>query len=82
MEPEIKHGQKVLVSFIPFLFKKPKIGDIILFKNKSKDLVKKVNSIKGNSYFVIGVNGKDSLDSRKLGHILLSDILAKVIYKL
>ena len=34
MEPTLLHGQTILVSNIPFLFLKPKIGDIVVIKNK------------------------------------------------
>ncbi len=83
MEPNILQGQTILVSSIPYLFFKPKIGDIVVIKN-NKYLVKRIARIDpsadGERYFVSGDNKKDSMDSRKLGWISREDIVGKVIY--
>lgn len=83
MEPRIRHGEFVLVSSLPYLFKNPKKGDIIAFKNKAKRvLIKRISEIKGENYFVLGDNRHDSLDSRKFGRILHQEIIGKVVAKL
>jgi len=33
MEPTIRNGEGVLVSSIPYLFSKPKVGDIVLIRH-------------------------------------------------
>lgn len=82
MEPQIKNGNLVLVSNIIYLFKSPKVGDIIAFKNfDGKILIKKITKKENEKYFVEGLNEKDSLDSNKFGMISRDLILGKVIYK-
>ncbi len=83
MEPFIKNNSLVLASGIPYLFKNPKVNDIVVFKDKEgKILIKRITKNKKNTYFVAGDNKNDSLDSRKLGDISKSQIIGKVIYKL
>jgi phage repressor protein C with HTH and peptisase S24 domain len=83
MEPHIVDSSSVLVSIIPFLFKSPKVSDIVVFKDKNgKILIKRIAGKEGDEYFVRGDNKSDSLDSRKLGNISRKQIIGKVIYKL
>ncbi|MEK7160284.1 MAG: S26 family signal peptidase [Patescibacteria group bacterium] len=83
MEPKIKDTDVVLVSFIPFLFKNPAVGDIVAFNNKGKQiLIKRIKKIENGRYYVRGDNKDDSLDSRNIGFISKSRILGQVIYKL
>jgi len=80
MQPIISSGQSVLVSSIPFLFKKPKVGDIVLIKGKDKKhLVKRIARIQNNTYFVTGDNPKDSLDSKDFGFVERKNIIAKML---
>jgi signal peptidase I len=81
MEPQIKSGETVLVSGIPYWFKTPKINDIVAFKDKKKVLIKRIVRITGDKYFVAGDNKKDSLDSRDFGFISRKQISGKVFYK-
>lgn len=83
MQPKIKDGQSVLVSEIPYLFKKPQINDIVAFKeNHGKVLVKRISEIKNGKYFIRGDNKKDSLDSRKFGTITRDQIIGEIMFKL
>ena len=82
MEPQFKNGDKVLASFIPFLFQSPKINDIVIFEYKNKAFVKRIKKITGKKYFVQGDNRNDSKDSRIFGEILKDQILGKFIFKL
>lgn len=83
MEPLIKFDEFVLASSLPYVFKNPQKGDIIVFKDKTrKTLIKRIIRIKGENYFVLGDNRRDSLDSRKFGWILRREILGKIIAKL
>lgn len=83
MEPFIGQNDTVLVSSIPYFFKDPKVKDIIVFRKKSdKYFIKRITKIKNGKYFVRGDNKKDSLDSRKLGLVQRSQIIAKFIYKI
>lgn len=83
MEPRIKNGQSVLASNTPYWFKKPKINDIVAFKDKTnKVLIKRITKIQNGKYFVQGDNQKDSLDSRRLGLISGNQIIGEIICKL
>jgi len=65
MSPFLKPGDNVLV----WRFAKPKIGDVIVFKVNDKHYVKRIEKIKGDQYFVLGDNKKESIDSKKFGWI-------------
>ncbi len=83
MEPALLNGGIVFVSSIPYLFSKPKVGDIVAFKIDNKVLIKRIMKINpspssGEKYFVKGDNKSDSLDSKSIGLINKKDILGKV----
>jgi nickel-type superoxide dismutase maturation protease len=83
MQPQIEDGQSVLVSEIPYWFKKPRINDIVAFKeNYGQVLIKRISEIRNGKYFVKGDNKEDSLDSRRFGVISGDKIIGKVIFKL
>jgi nickel-type superoxide dismutase maturation protease len=83
MEPQIKTGDTVLVSRVPYWFKIPKINDIVAFKdNNGKILIKRIVRIQNRKYFVQGDNRNDSLDSRRFGYISKKQIIGEFIYKL
>lgn len=84
MTPAIKDKTSVLISGIPYFFSNPKVGEIIVFKEKKtgKAFLKRIQKIKGNKYFVLGDNKRDSLDSNKIGWIQRKDIVGKVIFRI
>lgn len=77
MEPTIKNGQEILVSGLPFLFRDPKVNDLVAFKDADKWIVKRIKQIKDNQYLVEGDNKSDS---KKFGWIKKESILGRVIY--
>ena len=77
MEPTLKPGQEILVSSLPYLFQKPKTGDVVAFEDKDLFVVKRIKDIKDGKYLVKGDNQKDS---REFGWIERKRILGKVIY--
>ena len=79
MEPVIKFDDEVLVSSIPYLFNKPKIGDAVAFNYREKILIKRIRDLNGSNFLVQGDNLRDSLN---IGWIKKGDIIGKVIYKL
>lgn len=82
MEPHLKNQDIVLVSILPYLFKSPKINDVVAFEDKKrKIMIKRISQIKKSKYFVQGDNNKDSFDSRNFGEISKNQILGKLIYK-
>ncbi len=83
MEPQIKNGNTVLISGIFYLFRKPKVNDIIAFKNfDGKILIKRIRKEENGNFFIQGDNNKDSLDSRNFGMISKDKILGKIFYTL
>jgi len=82
MEPALLNGSSVLVSNIPYLFVKSKVGDIIAFKIEEKIFIKRIAKINGEKYFVKGDNTRDSRDSRKIGWVSKERIVGKVMFKL
>lgn len=82
MEPFLLDNQIVLTSPIPFIFSKPKVGDVVVFKVGDGIYIKRVKEIRNQKFFLIGDNKEDSLDSRKIGWIERKDIIGKVIHKI
>lgn len=80
MEPTIKSKQMVLASGLFYLFKKPRIGDIVAFREKDKVFIKRIQRVVRDKYFLTGDNRKDSLDSRTFGFISQEQILGKIIH--
>lgn len=78
MEPNFKMNQSVLVSGLPYLFKKPKIGDVIVFRDSKSDkrILKRIMKISSSMYLVGGDNKQDSKD---FGWIEKKDIYGKVV---
>lgn len=76
MEPTLENGSGVLISSLPFLFLRPKIGDIVASKKESKIFIKRVAKIKNDQYFLAGDNSKDSMD----GWFNRNKIIGKVIF--
>ena len=78
MEPAMKEGSFFIASSLPFLFSKPKKGDIILFQRDGKNIVKKINKVENDKYYVEGENITDSLD---FAPITRREIIGKLIFK-
>lgn len=82
MEPLLKNREKILVSEIPYLFKKPQPNDVVVVKLENNlILVKRIIKIVNGKYFVLGDNKKDSMDGRSFGNLSRKQILGKMIYK-
>lgn len=56
----------------------PKIGDVIIFKNQGKYLIKRIVKIKKSKVYVVGDNRSASV---KLTPIKIGDVVGKVILK-
>lgn len=79
MEPLYYSGNTVLASKIPYVFSRPKVGDIIIVQHKGTFFIKRIEKANHGRCFVIGVNKNDSLDSRKIGYIKNAQIKGKII---
>lgn len=77
MSPKIKDNSFFVASSIPYKINEPKIGDIILFKNKNKNIVKKIIKINNNMIFT---QGENLLDSKKFLPIMKNEVTGKVIW--
>ena len=77
MEPKISNGSFFIASGIPYKFGKPKIGDIILFKDSGETIVKKIVKIEKGKYTI---SGENKFDSKKFNSITKKDILGKIIF--
>lgn len=77
MMPILKPGQEILVSSLPYLFSKPKKGQIVAFKEGKKFIVKRIKMVAENKILVSGDNNNDS---KEFGWIGREKIIGKVIY--
>ena len=82
MDPAISHREEVLT--FSYIFTKPKVGDIIVFKHIVPPFIfcKRIKKIIKDEVWVEGDNRKESIDSRKFGFIKKQNIIGKVILKL
>ena len=91
METAIKERSTLLVSRYHYLFKKPKVGEIVVIRLNLQEgsiftqkgeryIIKRIDKINGDKVFVVGDNEKESVDSRKFGWINKCDIIGKVIF--
>ncbi|MCL4393141.1 S26 family signal peptidase [Patescibacteria group bacterium] len=81
MHPTIYNRNKILVSYIPYLFKNPKINDIIVAKHPYKNIyiVKRITKIEKGGYFIEGDYILSS-DSKEFNMIPKKLILAKLLF--
>ncbi len=77
MEPNLKEGQEILVSSLPYFFREPKVGEVIAFKNGDKFIVKRIRKVLGER---LQVKGDNKGDSKDFGWIEREKIIGKVIY--
>lgn len=81
MSPDFQEGDFVLIVTAPFIRKRLKAGDVIIFEHKLYGtLIKRIASLdpKTAGAYVEGTHS-ESLDSRRLGTIRQSTIRGKVI---
>lgn len=83
MSPMFNPKDVILASSLPYLFKNPKINDVIICKDprSGKTLVKRIQKVDNNEYFVTGDNKSQSTDSKTFGYIKRIDIAGQVVYK-
>ena len=81
MEPTLSEGDVVLISSLPYLFKNPKVGDVIILK-REKYIIKRITKADRGKFFVEGDNKNESTDSKDFGWVLKKEIFGKVIFKI
>jgi len=81
MQPLIKDGQLLFVNQWAYLFRRPRIGEVVVFRSPGgKELFcKRITAVNGSDYILHGDNPADSLDSRALGAISIKAILGRVV---
>lgn len=89
MNPTLKDGDTILVSGLSYILSKPKIGDLVVLKGDlprhgkaGRYIIKRIEKIKANKFYVLGDNPKESTDSREFGWIDRQKIVGKVIIKI
>ncbi|OHA46431.1 MAG: hypothetical protein A3A80_03505 [Candidatus Terrybacteria bacterium RIFCSPLOWO2_01_FULL_44_24] len=83
MAPAFLKGERLVISFLPYFFGGPKIGDVVVLRHpqqKNLLLLKRINDIKDNKYTVIGDN-LNGTDSRTFGLIDRKNIVGKFVAK-
>lgn len=82
MYPTYQDGDILLINRLAYLFSKPRVGDVIAAKDPrdKKILIKRIEKVNANKYFVVGDNKRHSTDSREFGMIERKDIIGKVMY--
>jgi len=82
LAPDYRHGDFVLVSKIPLLFRLPRPGEVIAFRQPGYGLlIKRVARLapQGGGLFVVGAQPQ-SVDSRQFGEVLPGQVIGKVIW--
>lgn len=74
MQPYLQEGDHVL----SLNFLRVRKGDVIVFKQDNKYLIKRIKKIAGKEYLLAGDNKKDSLEIKP---IQKNDIIGKVVFK-
>jgi nickel-type superoxide dismutase maturation protease len=80
--PTFRQGDFVLISKIPFRFKKLKEGDVIVFEQPIYGvMIKRISQVfeGGKLFYVLGTD-EFSVDSRQFGSVRLEALLGKVIW--
>ena len=81
LSPFLLEGDFVVVSKIPFVLRRIRAGDIVVFKQPGYGtLIKKVDhfSTDGNEIFVLGTH-PESTDSRQFGPLYRRQLIGKVV---
>ncbi len=84
MEPTLREGDQVVASPLPFLLRRPSVGDLVVLRHPFEDrfLVKRISRIEGHLVAVIGDNPRRSTDSRVFGPVPLDSLVGKVLLQL
>jgi phage repressor protein C with HTH and peptisase S24 domain len=77
MLPTLKPGRIVIATSIYFRLKN---DDVVIIYHNGLEKVKRIQSIKNGSIFVVGDNASQSTDSNVFGWLDKSEVKAKVIW--
>lgn len=80
MSPTLHPGQIIFVNRLSYLFKKPKVNDIVAAKIDKKVFIKRITKIEGSMIYLRGDNSNDSIDSKIFGFVSREQLIGKVLY--
>jgi nickel-type superoxide dismutase maturation protease len=79
MSPDFNEGDFVVVATLPFVLRRVRPGDVIVFEHGLYGtLIKRISAIENDGIVVTGTR-EDSLDSRRLGPIDPARVGGKVL---
>ncbi|MGR3275414.1 nickel-type superoxide dismutase maturation protease [Acaryochloris marina NIES-2412] len=81
MLPTLNPGDQVLIHLEAYQLTTPQAGEIVLARHPFQHqlyLIKRIQSVNNNSYFLIGDNAAESTDSRVFHAVSLDCIVGKV----
>lgn len=83
MQPFLNEGDRVVVFRWAYIFSRPKVGDVVVFRHSDRnEYIKRISAAaEKNEFVVAGDNKRDSMDSRKHGHVQRKAVIGKVIMK-
>jgi nickel-type superoxide dismutase maturation protease len=82
LSPQIREGDYVVITTIPFFLNRLRPGDVIVFRHPSYGvMIKRVERVlsEGDTLFVIG-DHPHSLDSRRFGPVPRRDVVGKMVW--
>ncbi len=81
LAPRFREGDYVVISRIPLLFRRPAVGDVVVFKqHEYGQLIKRVERIRPDGSLVVRGDDIDSLDSRRFGPVQAAAVEGVVIW--
>lgn len=76
MKPALFEGDIV----IGVRYKRPKVGDIVIAKQRGREVIKRVDVIKKKKVYLVGDNKRHSSDSRHYGPVTQKSVLAVALF--
>jgi nickel-type superoxide dismutase maturation protease len=76
MSPKLQPGQLIIATRF---FRKLKPGQVVIVERNNKEIIKRIERIEDNHVFIIGDNLSASKDSRHIGWLEESEVVARVL---
>lgn len=84
MKPTFREGERIFASSLPYVFKNPREGDIVVLLHPFRKIfiIKRIKKILSDGrYKVASDNFLDGEDSASFGPIKRKEIIGKVLFK-
>lgn len=85
MEPTFREGEKIFACSLPYKFKKPREGDVVVLLHPFRNIfiIKRIKKIqRDGNYIVASDNPLYGEDSASFGPIKREKIIGKVLFNL